>query len=165
MEINEACRSWGAASLNLDIRRTMSEFGDERFDLITLLDALEHLSDPLGLLQECAARLNSGGYVFIQLPNRNSQMARHAKRNWSWYSAPDHLMHMTPESIRTLARSARMRVHLIRTVDATVDVWLEHPRKIPIRLILRLRGIPGLRRFRVRNGEQGGLIQVLLTPE
>ncbi len=164
VEINEASRLWAGSSQQLDVRRTMSEFGDERFDVITFQDALEHVSDPLRLLEECVGRLNGGGAVFIQLPNRSSKMVRDAGPNWTWYSAPDHLMHLTPESIRVLAREAGLRVHSLRTVDAIVDVWLQRGKRIPSRVITPLRRVPALQGLRVRHGNEGGLIQAVLTP-
>jgi SAM-dependent methyltransferase len=165
VEINDACRGWASSSLHLDVRRTMADFDDEHFDVITFQDALEHVSDPHGLLRECSARLNSGGCLFIQLPNRKSDMARRAGRKWAWYSAPDHLMHMTPTSVRTLATLAGLEVFSLRTVDSMVDVWQERRGLIPYGAIEKLRRIPAFQRLRVREGDMGGLIQAVLKPQ
>ena len=43
-------------------------FGDERFNLITMLDVLEHTSDDLAALQSVHARLAPGGWVVITVP-------------------------------------------------------------------------------------------------
>jgi len=52
----------------------------QRFDIITLIDSLEHLSNPIDVLQECFFRLNSNGIIFIEVPNLDcgiDEMSRH----------------------------------------------------------------------------------------
>jgi SAM-dependent methyltransferase len=167
VEINDACRAWSDSSLHLDVRRSIEDFRSERFDVITFQDSLEHVSEPLALLRDSAGWLNPVGCLFIQLPNRDSEMARRAGRNWNWYSAPDHLMHMNLESVGSLARLAGLSVYSLRTVDAIVDVWLQRQNRLPARAIMRLRRVPGfrsLRDLRVRRGDRGGLIQAVLIP-
>lgn len=39
------------------------------FDVITLSDVIEHPLDPLGLLSQCASRLNQGGIIMVWTPN------------------------------------------------------------------------------------------------
>lgn len=163
-EINDACRAWGKLSLGLDIRRSIEDFGDERFDLVMLQDVLERVKDPLSFLRYCRSKLNDDGAIFIQLPNRCSRMAREAGAGWPWYSAPDHLVHLTPRSLRYLAETADLRVQALRTADARVDLMLAlHPR-LPARVILSLRHVPGFQRFRIRTGDEGGVLQAVLVP-
>jgi SAM-dependent methyltransferase len=42
--------------------------GGERFDIITLLDVIEHIDDDLGVLKQAYARLNNKGHVLITVP-------------------------------------------------------------------------------------------------
>lgn len=42
---------------------------DQKFDLITFGDVLEHLIDPLATLREAQCLLNPGGRILISLPN------------------------------------------------------------------------------------------------
>jgi SAM-dependent methyltransferase len=163
-EINDACRAWGVSSLGLDIRRSIEDFGDERFDVVSLQDLLEHVKDPVTFLRQCGTKLNDGGAIFIQLPNRCSRMAREAGADWPWYSAPDHLVHLAPRSLRYLAEAADLRVQALRTADAPVDLMLAlHPR-LPARVTLLLRHVPGFQRFRIRTDHEGGLLQAVLVP-
>jgi SAM-dependent methyltransferase len=162
-EINDACRAWGISSLRLDIRPSIEDFGDERFDVIALQDVLEHVKEPLSFLRYCRTKLTDEGVIFIQLPNRRSRMAREAGTDWPWYSAPDHLVHLAPKSLRFLADAAGLRVQALRTADAKVDLMLVlHPR-LPARLVLALRHVPGFQRFRIWTGDEGGLLQAVLV--
>ncbi|HVF19047.1 MAG TPA: methyltransferase domain-containing protein [Mycobacteriales bacterium] len=51
-------------SLDLD-----EAFGARRFDVVLLLDVLEHLVDPAATLRRAAATLAPGGHVVVSLPN------------------------------------------------------------------------------------------------
>lgn len=44
-------------------------FGGQTFDVILMLDVLEHLSNPADVLQRCASVLAPGGWGVISLPN------------------------------------------------------------------------------------------------
>ena len=44
-------------------------FNDETFDLVLLLDVIEHLFDPDHVVQEIQRVLKKGGYVIITTPN------------------------------------------------------------------------------------------------
>jgi SAM-dependent methyltransferase len=164
VEINDSCREWAASALHLDVRRDLNEFGDERFDVITFQDTLEHLTDPLGMLRTCAGHLTPGGVIFLQLPNRLSRMARDAGRRWNWYSAPDHLMHMSPRSVTVAAGLSGLRVGSLRTVDHLAELWLHRHRRLPRSLVERVGRLRGLRKLRPRKGDEGGLIQAVLVP-
>lgn len=53
----------------------------QRFDLITLLDVIEHLDDDLGLLQSCHDRLSPGGMVLVTVPAWPSLWSKHDDLN------------------------------------------------------------------------------------
>ncbi len=64
-----------AASLGLDDRftflcRDAADTGlpDGSFDTIVMNDAMEHVSDPAGVLRECARLLKPGGRLFVNFP-------------------------------------------------------------------------------------------------
>jgi len=51
------------------IYRSIEEVPDQKFDLVLLMDVLEHLVDPQTTLANLASRLNPGGEVLISVPN------------------------------------------------------------------------------------------------
>ena len=57
------------------IQKTIEEFiaanPNERFDVITCLEMLEHVPSPLGVIQSCSSLLNDGGDIFFSTINRN----------------------------------------------------------------------------------------------
>lgn len=52
-----------------DAAVVVSAIDDERFDVVLGGDVLEHLPDPLRVLQACRPALKPGGYVVLSLPN------------------------------------------------------------------------------------------------
>ena len=42
--------------------------GGKRFDIITLLDVIEHIDDDLGVLKQAYGRLNNNGHILITVP-------------------------------------------------------------------------------------------------
>jgi len=63
---------WGRRKLGLDLRQmSIEEFAHstERFDMITLIDVLEHFANPAAILNDISKLVRPGGIIFIQTPN------------------------------------------------------------------------------------------------
>lgn len=77
---------------------------DESFDVVTLWDVIEHLSDPLGEIQNLHRLLHPGGILAISTMDVDAPIARILGRRWPWYM----LMHLTYFSRETLCRMVQM---------------------------------------------------------
>jgi SAM-dependent methyltransferase len=96
------------------------------FDVVVMLDVLEHLPDPAGTLSLCARQLTPGGLIVITTGDFASLYARLARSHWRLMTPPQHLWFFTPASIRCLAAELSLEVCSI-----------DHPWKIvPFGLIL-----------------------------
>ncbi|WP_418066795.1 bifunctional 2-polyprenyl-6-hydroxyphenol methylase/3-demethylubiquinol 3-O-methyltransferase UbiG [Sphingomonas endolithica] len=51
---------------------SVDSVGDERFDLVTSLEVIEHVSDPAGFVAGLAAALAPGGLLVLSTPNRTA---------------------------------------------------------------------------------------------
>jgi SAM-dependent methyltransferase len=68
------------------------------FDLITLNHVLEHLPEPMTLVNELLSfNLAKGGLVYIEVPRANSWQAKIAGKNWMHWDIPKHLTHWKEE--------------------------------------------------------------------
>lgn len=85
-------------------------FPERRFDVVCLWDVLEHVPDPLRLLQELRRILKDDGLLVIQSPNLDSAMRRTCGQHWSWWLLPDHLFHFTPTALSKLLENAEYKV-------------------------------------------------------
>ncbi len=113
---------------------TMTRLG--AFDVITLLDVIEHLPAPRDTLALCVQHLNPGGVIVITTGDFGSAAARLMGAGWRLMTPPQHLWFFTPESVRRLASGTGMRVE-----------GIDHPGKtVPLGLILfQLRRMLGSR--------------------
>jgi SAM-dependent methyltransferase len=66
-------------------------FADDTFDLVALLDTVEHIPDELGVFEECARVLKPGGKLIVTVPafmwlwSYNDEINDHQRR----YTAPE----------------------------------------------------------------------------
>ena len=65
----EFCKSKG---LNITLGFFPEDMPKQKYDVITLLDVLEHMPDPLNFLSKTKNYLNPGGMLVVQVPNLNS---------------------------------------------------------------------------------------------
>ncbi|MBL0926396.1 MAG: class I SAM-dependent methyltransferase [Phycisphaerales bacterium] len=88
-----------------------------RFDLVTLVDVIEHVADPVALLRQAAGALAHGGRMIVVTPDAASLAARMLRRRWWHYR----LAHVGYFDLSNLTRAAE-RAGLVR-VDAFRARW------------------------------------------
>lgn len=75
------------------------------YDLITLWDVLEHVTEPTEFLQLAASHLKRGGYLALNVPRVDSAVARLLSSRWPLLLA-EHLNYFTIPSLRICGESA-----------------------------------------------------------
>lgn len=81
----------------------------ERFDACLLLDVLEHLRDPVAVLQELAARhLEPGALVVATFPNAEALSRRLLGRCWLHYTA-EHLYYLSRVGVAAMGRRSGLK--------------------------------------------------------
>jgi 2-polyprenyl-3-methyl-5-hydroxy-6-metoxy-1,4-benzoquinol methylase len=88
---------------------------DERFDLVLMLNVIEHVADPVAVLRVVAGLLAPGGRILIKTPNTatlDHRLFRH--RNWGGYHCPRHWVLFTAENFTATARRAGLAPVWIR---------------------------------------------------
>ncbi len=76
VEMNQTGVDYCLSELNLSVRQgVFSELRwvSNSFDVITIIDCLEHFEDPMETLSLCHALLKEGGYLLIKVPNYKLQ--------------------------------------------------------------------------------------------
>jgi 2-polyprenyl-3-methyl-5-hydroxy-6-metoxy-1,4-benzoquinol methylase len=88
---------------------------EERFDLILLLNLIEHVWNPGAILAKVRQLLTPGGMVLIKTPNHDSLDARlFRNRNWGGYHCPRHWVLFDRPSFVSLAQRQGLRVREFR---------------------------------------------------
>jgi SAM-dependent methyltransferase len=78
-----------------------SPFESSRFAAITMWDVLEHVADPSVFLARARALLRANGLLAINVPCRDSIIARVLRSRWPLL-LPEHLTYFTRPSLRAL---------------------------------------------------------------
>ena len=80
--------------------------GEKPFNAITLSHVIEHVHDPILLLETCYGLLGEGGHFWIQTPNIGSDGHRRYGRNWRGLEPPRHLTIFSRTSLIALLQKA-----------------------------------------------------------
>lgn len=99
---------------------TLEEIPPHRFDLILLLDVIEHLAEPYGLFYELMAKgaIGPDTVVTVTTPNARSAEALKDPASWKYRHPPSHLTFYSGETFATLFRRLRF---------AKVEITGQHP--------------------------------------
>lgn len=80
------------------------------FDAIVVNHVLEHMYDPLAILEECRRILKPGGLLAVGVPNFGCADRERFGPYWVSLDTPRHLHHFTQESLGSLIEKAGLRV-------------------------------------------------------
>jgi len=93
-------------------------YADNRFDLVTLFEVIEHLTEPAAMLQEIRRILKPGGILLIGTGNGASWTAQILGAKWEYFDISLHGGHISffnPESLCLLAERCGLTVVSIQT--------------------------------------------------
>ena len=94
------------------------------YDLALLIQTIEHVSDPPGVLQAVRSLLRPGGKVVIVTDNTGSHDFRLFKgRHWGGYHFPRHWNLFNQEALSALANKVNMTVESLTTIVSPVN-WV-----------------------------------------
>jgi 2-polyprenyl-3-methyl-5-hydroxy-6-metoxy-1,4-benzoquinol methylase len=100
----------------------------ESWDVIVLANVIEHVIDPIGLLDALKRLLSSGGLVILVAPNDFSALHQHllAERIIDtpfWLAYPDHLSYFNKESMGNLLEDRGFKLEAV-VADNPIDLNL-----------------------------------------
>lgn len=96
---------------------------DDRFDLITLWDVLEHVTEPSQFLALAASYLKEGGYLLLNVPRIDSPISKLLGPRWPLLLA-EHLCYFTVPSLVACGKTAGLK--LIHTGQRPAAFSLEY---------------------------------------
>jgi 2-polyprenyl-3-methyl-5-hydroxy-6-metoxy-1,4-benzoquinol methylase len=123
MEIDEGAAGYARDRLGLKVfSGTLEEadFPDAFFDVVTMRQVLEHLSDPSSSLIEVHRVLKPGGRLMVEVPNIASLTAAMFKNWWFNLDAPRHLYAFRPRTLQAmLEKSGFAQVKIEHLADTS----------------------------------------------
>jgi 2-polyprenyl-3-methyl-5-hydroxy-6-metoxy-1,4-benzoquinol methylase len=80
---------------------------EDQFDIIWLQNVLEHVTDPVGLMESLAKLVRPGGSLVVTVPNDFSELQLKALDEGKvtrpyWIAPPDHLSYFSSDSLRKI---------------------------------------------------------------
>jgi SAM-dependent methyltransferase len=107
---------------------------DLKFDVVVALDVLEHVEDPVAMVEHLSQRLVAGGRLYCSFPNSESLRARIFKERWAMVRPIGHLHYFSGTSITHLMSKNHLTVIQRRKHEAWMGL-----RAIPRALLSFLR--------------------------
>ncbi|MCE2509403.1 MAG: class I SAM-dependent methyltransferase [Alphaproteobacteria bacterium] len=130
LEHSAGARETARARFGIELYATVDQLEKGRYDLIVMVEVIEHLTAPwetLRTLRECLA---PGGRIYVTTPNRNGLQARLHGARWR-EAKPFHLMLFNAHALsRMLGDCGFADTGTIRFSPLTTDAW-------PARLVHR----------------------------
>lgn len=77
-------------------------FDGNSFDVVIIWHVLEHIDNPVALIEETARLLRPGGLLAIAVPNFGSFQARFFRKDWFHLDLPRHIYHFTPGTLSAI---------------------------------------------------------------
>lgn len=85
---------------------------NEQFDIITLSHVIEHVHEPIALLNNLYRLLKPGGTLWLETPNIQSLGFKRFGQNWRGLETPRHLTLFSPASLfKSLKNAAFEQIH------------------------------------------------------
>lgn len=116
-----------------------------QFDLIYLVDVIEHVSNPRQLLEACGKALAPGGVLLVITPDLGSATARLLGRRW-WHLRLAHIGYFNERSLAEAVRRCSLEV-----IDRCRPTWYFRLRYVAQRLV-RYLPVGGINRLAERVG-------------
>ncbi|PIN75618.1 hypothetical protein COV18_02110 [Candidatus Woesearchaeota archaeon CG10_big_fil_rev_8_21_14_0_10_37_12] len=97
-------------------------FTQESFDIITLNNVLEHVSDPDDTIKSAAKLLKTGGRIIIGVPNKNGVLARLFGTYWAELDFPRHLFHFNKHTLSALCEKHNLVIKKVRYISVPFEI-------------------------------------------
>lgn len=85
------------------------------YDVLVMFHVIEHVPDPLALLELCRKLIKPHGLLVLKTPNVESSIAKLTGASWHWISPPAHLYLYSPATLKKLIAKAGYRTVTLKT--------------------------------------------------
>ncbi len=112
------CRSKGITMHQGPLEK--NSFEGISFDVITSIEVIEHINNPVEEMKLIHSLLRNGGMFYCTTPNFNALSRFLLKDKYNIISYPEHLSYYTPRTLRLLMESLRFHTELIETTGISL---------------------------------------------
>jgi 2-polyprenyl-3-methyl-5-hydroxy-6-metoxy-1,4-benzoquinol methylase len=108
------------------------------FDVVSLVEVVEHVPAPRELVADAARLLRPGGALYITTPHGRGVSARVLRTEWSAVTPPEHLQLFSTRGLRTIVNAAGLEVRAMQTHAFNPYELLDAVRKQDVRPLHRV---------------------------
>ena len=90
--------------------KEISMLGNEKFDVITSFQVIEHVPNDKKYVKKLKRYLNSGGYLLISTPDKSNRLYNHIQKPWNIY----HLKEYTERSLNQLLKKYFQNIEMLQ---------------------------------------------------
>lgn len=120
------------SSPNLEFK-TIPEISDEKFDVITSFQVIEHVPNDNKYVEDLKKLLNPGGHLLISTPDKTNRLFNHIQQPWNIF----HLKEYTAGSLQRLLQKYFSQVEVLK-IGSDSDLILEEINRTKKQKILTL---------------------------
>lgn len=108
VELTQSAVSYAKKKYGIKLRKGdfLEKRIEDKFDVVVLNGALEHLHEPSKTLLKAHTILKKKGIIAISVPNYDSLGRRMFGKNWFAWQPPRHLNHFSPTTITRILKNA-----------------------------------------------------------
>ncbi|MBI5449485.1 class I SAM-dependent methyltransferase [Candidatus Gottesmanbacteria bacterium] len=111
-------------NLNLNVKRAdMFNYDtEELYDVVSLNQVIEHVTEPNRLVKICSRLLKNGGLLYIATPNFGSISAKVSGSDFDHLIPPEHLSYFDKESLTKLLKDNNFSIQYTGSWSYSVDL-------------------------------------------
>ena len=121
-------REFPMKTFSLPLRKIEPPFPDNYFNAITMIDIIEHLTNPLLDMKEIRRILSPDGFLLINTPDIGSAYARVLGKKWGSVNPQEHFFLFDRISLEKLAERAGFEVITIQASKGSIGEMEVHLR-------------------------------------
>jgi 2-polyprenyl-3-methyl-5-hydroxy-6-metoxy-1,4-benzoquinol methylase len=106
VEKSDSARAYCASSRNFALHPDLTTTADASLDFVTMIEVIEHLTDPLSVMLELRRKMRTGARIFITTPNLEGLRSRLEKGHWREATKKYHVVLFQERSLRNLLQAA-----------------------------------------------------------
>ncbi|MCK9255379.1 MAG: class I SAM-dependent methyltransferase [Bacteroidales bacterium] len=117
VEISELMYHYASQDLKLNVEHDdfyNLSLAKNNWDVVTMWDVLEHISEPQKAIKKIKEILKQGGLLILQVPQIDSKVAKKQKQNWSMMSI-EHINYFSKKSIKNLLENNGFEIIKIKS--------------------------------------------------
>lgn len=121
-----------------------ANFPKNSFDVIALIDVIEHLCDPRATIERAVGWLKPGGILYLVTPDIGSLSAKVLRGSW-WGLRPAHIYYYDRSTMKRLLDECGLDIVLTKSFGRifSLDYWATRMRNYPALIYRGLRGAIG----------------------